>query len=88
MFGAAPELDVAFESEEDPEAARNFMDLLAASEGDGAGSLQQGPGTFRPAPDTHPAFFANSPEPGQLRSCNPFLFVRVGSCAACPQHPS
>ena len=37
MFGAAPDLDVAFENEEDREAARNFMDLLAASEGDGAG---------------------------------------------------
>ena len=37
MFGSAPDLDVAFESEEDREAARNFMDLLAASEGDGAG---------------------------------------------------
>ena len=35
MFGSAPDLDVAFESEEDREAARNFMDLLAASEGDG-----------------------------------------------------
>ena len=33
MFGSAPNLDVAFESEEDREAARNFMDLLAASEG-------------------------------------------------------
>ena len=37
MFGSAPDLDVAFENEEDREAARNFMDLLAASEGDGAG---------------------------------------------------
>ena len=37
MFGSAPDLDVAFESEEDREAARNFMDLLAASGGDGAG---------------------------------------------------
>src|SRR5690606_2217383 len=27
-----------------------------------------GHGTFRPAPDTHPAFFANSPESGQLRT--------------------
>ena len=35
MFGSAPDLDVAFESEEDREAARNFMDLLAASGGDG-----------------------------------------------------
>lgn len=32
MFGSAPDLDVAFEVEEDREAARNFMDLLAASE--------------------------------------------------------
>ena len=37
MFGCAPDLDVAFENEEDREAARNFMDLLAASESDGAG---------------------------------------------------
>ena len=37
MFGSAPDLDVAFENEEDREAARNFMDLLAASESDGAG---------------------------------------------------
>ena len=37
MFGSAPDLDVGFENEEDREAARNFMDLLAASEGDGAG---------------------------------------------------
>ena len=35
MFGSAPDLDVAFENEEDRQAARNFMDLLAASEGDG-----------------------------------------------------
>ena len=35
MSGSAPDLDVAFESEEGREAARNFMDLLAASEGDG-----------------------------------------------------
>ena len=32
MLGAAPDLDVAFKSEADREAARNFMDLLAASE--------------------------------------------------------
>ncbi|WP_379553731.1 hypothetical protein [Qipengyuania sp. DGS5-3] len=37
MFGSAPDLEVAFESEEDREAARNFMDLLAASGGDGVG---------------------------------------------------
>lgn len=33
LLGSAPDLDVAFENEEDREAARNFMDLLAASEG-------------------------------------------------------
>ncbi|WP_126177254.1 hypothetical protein [Tsuneonella rigui] len=32
MLGAAPDLDAAFQSEADREAARNFMDLLAASE--------------------------------------------------------
>ena len=31
MLGHPPDLDVAFEEEEDREAARNFMDLLAAS---------------------------------------------------------
>lgn len=35
MFGSAPDLDVAFENEEDRDAARNFRDLLAASEGKG-----------------------------------------------------
>jgi len=34
LFGSAPDLDVAFEDEEDREAARNYMDLLAASESD------------------------------------------------------
>ena len=37
MFGSAPDLDVAFENEEDREAVRNFMDILATSEGDGVG---------------------------------------------------
>ena len=32
ILGAAPDLDVAFEEEEDRDAARNFMDLV-----DGAG---------------------------------------------------
>ena len=32
MLGSAPDLDVAFKSEEDREAARNFMDLMAAQE--------------------------------------------------------
>ena len=32
MLGSAPDLDVAFKSEEDREAARNFMDLMAAEE--------------------------------------------------------
>lgn len=36
MLGSAPDLDVAFEDPGDREAARNFMDLLAASQGDGA----------------------------------------------------
>jgi hypothetical protein len=32
LFRADPELDVAFKEESDREAARNFMDLLAASD--------------------------------------------------------
>jgi hypothetical protein len=32
MLGQAPDLDVAFKDEADREAARNLMDLLAASE--------------------------------------------------------
>jgi hypothetical protein len=35
MLGAAPDLDVAFEDEEDREAARNFMDLIAAADEEG-----------------------------------------------------
>jgi len=34
MLGHAPELDVAFKEEADRDAARNLMDLLAASEAD------------------------------------------------------
>jgi hypothetical protein len=34
MLGQAPDLDIAFKEEADREAARNLMDLLAASEGD------------------------------------------------------
>jgi len=34
LLGQAPDLDVAFENEADREAARNLMDLLAASDGD------------------------------------------------------
>jgi hypothetical protein len=34
LLGEAPDLDVAFKAEEDREAARNLMDLLAAGEGD------------------------------------------------------
>lgn len=30
MLGSAPDLDIAFKGEADREAARNFMDLLAA----------------------------------------------------------
>ena len=33
ILGSAPDLDVAFKSEEDREAARNFMDLIAGSGG-------------------------------------------------------
>lgn len=32
MLGSAPDLDIAFKNEEDREAARNFMDLMAAGE--------------------------------------------------------
>jgi len=34
MLGAAPDLDVAFEDEEDREAARDFMDMMDAEDGD------------------------------------------------------
>ncbi|KPL68204.1 hypothetical protein SZ64_08760 [Erythrobacter sp. SG61-1L] len=34
MLGQAPDLDVAFKDEADRDAARNLMDLMAASEGD------------------------------------------------------
>jgi hypothetical protein len=34
LLGQAPDLDVAFKQEEDREAARNLMDLLAQSEED------------------------------------------------------
>lgn len=34
LLGAAPDLDVAFKANDDREAARNFMDLLAASASD------------------------------------------------------
>ena len=34
MFGAAPDLDVAFKDEADREAARDLMDLLARGEED------------------------------------------------------
>ena len=32
LLGQAPDLDVAFKAEEDREAARNLMDLLAAAD--------------------------------------------------------
>jgi hypothetical protein len=35
MLGAAPDLDDAFAEEEDREAARNFMDLMAAADEEG-----------------------------------------------------
>lgn len=34
LLGAAPDLDVAFKDEAEREAARNFMDLVAAAEQD------------------------------------------------------
>ena len=37
LLDAAPDLDVAFENEEDREAARNFMDLMIMAERNGAG---------------------------------------------------
>lgn len=37
MLGSAPDLDVAFENDDDREAARNFTDLLAGSEGNAKG---------------------------------------------------
>ena len=39
--------------------------------------MQYGLGTFRPAPDTHPAFLANSPELGQLRTATRSFDGRV-----------
>jgi hypothetical protein len=35
LLGSAPDLDVAFKDEADREAARNFMDLLAAVQNPG-----------------------------------------------------
>ncbi|WP_057883282.1 hypothetical protein [Tsuneonella troitsensis] len=37
MLGSAPDLEAAFKNADNREAARNFMDLLAASEGEGPG---------------------------------------------------
>ncbi|MGX7953776.1 hypothetical protein ACWPM1_14590 [Tsuneonella sp. HG249] len=37
MLGSAPALEAAFKNADDREAAHNFMDLLAASEGEGPG---------------------------------------------------
>jgi hypothetical protein len=34
ILGSAPDLDVAFKTEEDREAARNLMDLIAGGSGD------------------------------------------------------
>ena len=34
ILGSAPDLDVAFKTEEDREAARNLMDLIAGESGD------------------------------------------------------
>lgn len=37
-LGSAPDLEAEFDDEDDREAARNFMDLLAAAEGDESGA--------------------------------------------------
>ncbi|MXP15760.1 hypothetical protein GRI44_13470 [Altererythrobacter confluentis] len=37
MLGSAPDLEVAFEDDDDREAACDFMDLLAGSEGNAKG---------------------------------------------------
>jgi hypothetical protein len=34
LLGAAPDLDVAFKDDADRQAARSFMDLMAAAEGE------------------------------------------------------
>ena len=34
MFGAAPDLDVAFDNEDDRNAARDFMDMMDKAAGD------------------------------------------------------
>lgn len=39
MFGAAPDLDVAFPNAEDRDAARTFMDLAGRAEDEGAPRL-------------------------------------------------
>jgi hypothetical protein len=36
LLGAAPDLDVAFKSAEDREAARDFMDMMDRASGDGS----------------------------------------------------
>ena len=89
MLGSAPDLEAAFKDADEREAARNFMDLLAASEGEGRGGEERGVKcAFAKSPETSPAFFANSPEPDQLRPATPLSSGRVGSFAACPHHPS
>ena len=37
LLGSAPDLEAVFDKADDWDSARNFMDLLAASEGDGVG---------------------------------------------------
>jgi hypothetical protein len=34
LLGAAPDLDVAFKAEEDRDAARDFMDMMAKAQGE------------------------------------------------------
>ncbi len=37
LLGSAPDLEAVFDKADDRDSARNFMDLPAASEGDGVG---------------------------------------------------
>ena len=48
LLGSAPDLDVVFDDVSDREAARNFMDLLAASESEGEGGAHCGCDAFQP----------------------------------------
>lgn len=56
MLGSAPDLEAAFKDAADREAARHFMDLLAASESGGQGGQESGvQRTFARPPESNPA---------------------------------